>query len=266
MADRSGRSVQIASARFHLTGDPSLLEAARRFIYPLPVEPLPSDEPVRLLRTESGARAETSFGTFEAPSDEELLERLDYELTCQALARETGEVTALHAACLAHASGALLVCGPHLSGKSTLGVALSRLGFRLLSDDLTLVRSRPVGVRPLSRVVRVRPDVAPMVGGDPGVGGTHRLVPAEPGPAWFVPSACVVVKFFQGSAPRMTRPGTHEALVSLVRSTFGFSARASDCLDDLAALAASAPVHQLEYGGSPAEGARFVAEQLELRP
>ncbi len=48
-------------------------------------------------------------------------------------------VVSLHAACVAHNGGGILLCGSSGAGKSTLSVACARTGFTFLSDDCTWI-------------------------------------------------------------------------------------------------------------------------------
>jgi hypothetical protein len=48
-----------------------------------------------------------------------------------------------HAAALASADAALLLCGPSGAGKSTLAYAAARAGLRVLADDTVFVQNRP---------------------------------------------------------------------------------------------------------------------------
>ncbi|WP_457420166.1 HprK-related kinase A [Roseateles sp. P5_E7] len=62
----------------------------------------------------------------------------------------------LHAACLARDDQALILPAPPGSGKSTLCAALAQRGWRLLSDELTLVDLRDLRVWGLARPVSLK--------------------------------------------------------------------------------------------------------------
>jgi len=62
----------------------------------------------------------------------------------------------LHAATVAHGDRALILPAPPGSGKSTLCAALFNRGWRLLSDELTLIDLRDGRVHPLGRPVNLK--------------------------------------------------------------------------------------------------------------
>ena len=62
----------------------------------------------------------------------------------------------LHAACLARDDQALILPAPPGSGKSTLCAALAQRGWRLLSDELTLIDPRTLQVWGLARPVSLK--------------------------------------------------------------------------------------------------------------
>ncbi|MEW5739107.1 MAG: hypothetical protein AB1938_09280 [Myxococcota bacterium] len=262
LADTSAsRVVQVGSITFRLEGDPALVERSRTFIYPLEPQRAGEGLPVRLVRGEGRLRAEGPTFAVEGATEEELLEQLDYRLTCEALARDAGH-TALHAACVGLEAGPVLLLGAHLSGKSTLAAALGRLGASVWSDDITLLRGEPLGILPVSRALRVRGDSARLLGVDTS-GPTHRVSPSPPETDWRVPVACVRVKYTAGAAMEWTRPASSDAMLALMESTFGLAREPARRLPHLAALIDRVPVFRFEYGAGPLEGARALREFLE---
>lgn len=69
----------------------------------------------------------------------------------------------LHASCVARDQQGLLLIGPSRSGKSTLALALSQAGFRLLSDDRTFCSFKHGKLQAygLPRPLKLRHDAAP---------------------------------------------------------------------------------------------------------
>lgn len=69
-----------------------------------------------------------------------------------------GRVAAFHAAAAVPpgGAGALLLAGASFSGKSALSLALLRRGWRLLSDDIAVLRCRDSVVEPFCRPVGIR--------------------------------------------------------------------------------------------------------------
>jgi hypothetical protein len=71
-------------------------------------------------------------------------------------------VAELHCACVAKGEAGILLAGPSGAGKSTLALALSRIGFRFLSDDRTFCSADRAGVQAwgLSTRLKLRPEAA----------------------------------------------------------------------------------------------------------
>ncbi len=264
MPTEAVRVVEVATSRFRLVGDPALVELSRAYVYPLPPADSSGDAPeVRLSASARGVGAEGPFGAIEAASADELLERLDYELTRHAMESLEG-VTALHAGCVGIKDGRpLLLLGVHTSGKSTMAAALARLGLPLWCDDITLVRRAPFGVRPLPRVIRVRADSARLLGVSLGTELTHRVPPEPWREGWAGPVAAVEVKFQRGNAPVMSRLSAPESTTTLLKSVFGFRDAMAERLGVMAELEHSAPMYRFTHGLEPMEAARRLVAELE---
>jgi hypothetical protein len=264
-ADTASRLVQVGTSAFLLEGERSLVERSRDFVYPLDAVDPDSPRMVRLGRRAREVHAEGGTFTVLARSEEELLEQLDYRLTCEALALDEAS-TALHAACIRLRAGPVLLLGPHRSGKSTLAAALGRLGEQVWSDDITLLTGGALpGVRPLSRALRVRPDAARLLGIATG-DETARIAPAAPPPGWHLPVACVRLRFCAGAPMEWARPAATDAMVALMECTFGFAAAPARRLPHLVALISHVPVFTFTYGSAPLEGARALRAHLEAMP
>lgn len=264
MSTEAERIVEVATSRFRLVGGEALVEQSRAYVYPLPPETSSGElREVRLRTTERGAAAEGPFGTIEARTADELLERVDYELTTHALASLDG-VTALHAGCVGMKDGRpMLLLGVHASGKSTMAAALARLGLPLWCDDITLVRRAPFGVRPLSRVIRVRPDSARLLGVELGTNLTHRIPPALWRDGWAGPVAAVETRFLRGNAPVMSRLSAPESTTTLLKSVFGFRDAMAERLGVMAEFERAVPLFRFTHGLEPVEAARRLLSELE---
>ena len=145
----------------------------------------------------------------------------------------------LHAAVVERRGGALILPAPPGSGKSTLCAALVHAGWRLLSDELTLIRAADGQVVPLCRPVSLKNasiDVirrfAPearfnRVTRDTAKGAiAHMAVPAaqvaraaEPArPTWLV-----FPRYQAGSDTLLAPRNRAQSLVDLVRNAFNFA-------------------------------------------
>ena len=93
---------------------------------------------------------------------------------------------AMHASAVEVDGEAVLLCGASGAGKSTLTAALIAAGARLISDDLSVLQTRPGGGAPVlfagRRTLRLFPEVAEMLGGSvqfdssPGTDGRKWIV------------------------------------------------------------------------------------------
>jgi len=170
----------------------------------------------------------------------------------------------LHAACLASAGGgAYGIVGESGRGKSTLAATLVACGHALLSDDCTVIDTRPAGgptVVPAYPGLRLHPQSLPLIG-DAGLraegpvaeaSSKLRLGPVAAG-VWQgapAPLGALVLLGPPGSAPgtpRLLDPG--EAVVAVLRHSFhlGLDSERSELISRAAALAAAVPVTEIHY-------------------
>jgi hypothetical protein len=93
-----------------------------------------------------------------------------------------GGALVLHGSAVAYPGGAVLFLAPKHSGKSTLALALTQAGARLISDDTLAVQPGPVPeVWPGVHSLRLQPDAAERLGrtGLPGTRGDGKHVVAD---------------------------------------------------------------------------------------
>lgn len=158
----------------------------------------------------------------------------------------------VHAAVIERSGRALILPAPPGSGKSTLCAGLIHSGWRLLSDELTLIDMREGLIRPLCRPVSLKNQsiavirqFAPQarfarVTHDTAKGSvTHMKVPVahlarmdESARARWI----VYPRFVSGAATVMTPRPRGLALVELARNAFNFQLQGESGFDRLCAL------------------------------
>lgn len=123
------------------------------------------------------------------------------------------ELFFVHAAALQQESGVLLLSGESGSGKSTLAWALTRRGFKYLSDELAPVDIEGIRVSPFPRAVRLKakpppPNTLPAVTLDTG---EAYCIPAEHllGGIATLPAPIAAIFFLLGPQPA-SRPVVRE--------------------------------------------------------
>jgi hypothetical protein len=141
-------------------------------------------------------------------------------------------VTCLHASAIAIGDGAILVCGPGGTGKSTTAAALAARGHPVLTDDIAALDPGPAGVtvRPGYPHVRLWPDAVRALYGpsaelprltptwdkrrlDLSAGGFHpRPLPVR--------AVYVLAGREDADAPRLEPIPPGEAVLSLISNTY----------------------------------------------
>ena len=169
----------------------------------------------------------------------------------------------LHAAVVARGDRAIVLPGEPGSGKSTLCAALIQRGWRLLSDELTLL-SPDLGITPLPRPVALKNesiavirDFAPEAVLGPAFEDTAKGTVAHlKPPADSVrragerarPVAVVAPRFEAGSGARLERRPRSETLMELVANCFNFSVWGTRGFELLGELVDRCDCHRLAYG------------------
>jgi HprK-related kinase A len=180
------------------------------------------------------------------------------------VSRHAHQFVVLHAAAVERDGRALLLPGRPGSGKSTLCAALAHRGWRLLSDELALLRPGDGEIQPLARPVTLKggsievvralaPDapIGPLTL-DTRKGTVAHVRPAADSvrragerarPAW------VVFPAYRPGAAAALRPlSPARALMRLGASCFNHSTLGTDGFETLAAVAERCGAHELEHG------------------
>lgn len=170
----------------------------------------------------------------------------------------------LHAAVLERGGRALVLPAPPGSGKSTLCAALACRGWRLLSDELTLVCLRDGRIWPLSRPVSLKNESIAVIRnfepaavfGLPTHGTskgtvTHMRVSSdhlaridEPArPAWLV-----FPRYLAGAPATLSPRGRADSMLEVGRNAFNYSLLGRTGFEALADLVAASQCYDFSYG------------------
>jgi hypothetical protein len=245
--------------------DPLLAEVVARLYRDLPV----ADDAHRVMRAVRGATdgfrvtIESDDGRVEECGQgrrrSSVLELLFWEVNRRAL-QSMAQRTVLHAAVIGGAAGAIALCGPSHSGKSTLAAAAALRGWRHLSDDMGLVDADALTITPYARPMMLRP------------GGREHLGDAVAPPAehlqffsddWFVPASelgavvtdaavpLVAVGFLGWQQEASLTPITRaETLHDLTRHCGTLAARGEPGFGELHLIAAAVPGFRVGLGAA----------------
>jgi hypothetical protein len=169
----------------------------------------------------------------------------------------------IHAAVVEKDGGAVILPAPSGSGKSTLCAALVSRGWRLLSDELTLVRLQDGRIEPNPRPVSLKnqsidimrayaPEQAYSAPVRDTVKGTvaHMRVPAdsvaragEPADPAFV----IFPRYQAGAAPSLRQVAPARAFFRLAENAFNYSALGRTGFDCVAALTGATRAFDFSY-------------------
>lgn len=170
----------------------------------------------------------------------------------------------LHAAVLERNGRALLLPAPSGSGKSTLCAALLHSGWRLLSDELTLIRPRDGAVLPLPRPVSLKNasievirefvpglQFGSMVHETTKGRVAHFAPPAEAVAATDVPAlpGWIVFPRYQAGAPADLTPIERaQAFMQLVQNAFNYDVYGREGFELLARVVGRSRCFSFSYG------------------
>jgi HprK-related kinase A len=181
----------------------------------------------------------------------------------------------IHAAVVERHGPALILPAPPGSGKSTLCAGLVQRGWRLLSDELALVRPRDGCLVPLARPIclkdesiRVIRDFAPQAVLGPVCHGTRKGCVAHVRPPSdsvarvheTAPPAWVVFPRYQaGAAASLTAVPRGQAFLRLVDCCFNYSPLGAKGFETLAGLMDASSCYEFCYGDLEEATARLSA-------
>ena len=169
----------------------------------------------------------------------------------------------LHAAVIEREGLAAILPAPPGSGKSTLCAGLISRGWRLLSDELTLISPADLSITPLCRPVSLKNQSLSVIGAfepsatfsavthDTAKGAvSHMKVPtphlarvAEPAkPAWIV-----FPKYVAGSPPTLTPRSRASSMLELGRNAFNYTLLGQIGFETLSNVVSTSSCHDFEY-------------------
>jgi HprK-related kinase A len=169
----------------------------------------------------------------------------------------------LHAAVVERDGLAAILPAPPGSGKSTLCAGLMSRGWRLLSDELTLISPGDLSIMPLCRPVSLKNQSLSVISAfepsatfsalthDTAKGTvTHMKVPArhldrisEPAkPAWIV-----FPKYVAGAPPKLTPRSRAASMLELGRNAFNYTLLGQTGFETLSGVADASGCHDFEY-------------------
>lgn len=269
-----GLGLQVASWRCLVRSDTGLLAAPLRQLYQdYPVDPAPGgfyDFRIRLARTRPNfwKKWEVEFdweggSPFPALPLAHAHPLFEWGLNwCVATA--SGLHTVIHSAVVERNGQALVLPGRPGSGKSTLCAALALGGWRLLSDELTIVSQSDGLVQAVPRPISLKGKSIDLIGGQfpladmtPPVADTHKGAIAyarAPSPAvassqQAAPIGYVVFPRFKAGAELVFQPLSRSAaLAELMQNTFNVGLMGAGGFQALARAIAGAQCYAVEYG------------------
>lgn len=203
------------------------------------------------------------LATFEPFQREQALPMLEWAINWCTFSKPQ-QFFMLHSAVLEKNGCGILLPGPPGAGKSTLCAALALKGWRLLSDELALMRPRNIDLIPLPRPVGLKDEsieiikkFAPGVAMGPSTPGTRKgtvahmkpprdaLIHAEQTvkPRW------IIFPCFRKGAETLLDPASKaQTFLWLANDAFNFNVLGEQAFDTLRELVDTCACHELNYG------------------
>lgn len=185
----------------------------------------------------------------------------------------------VHAAALERNGGALLLPAPPGSGKSTLCAGLVSRGWRLLSDELTLLDPNTAMAMPLARPISLKNQSIEVIRGfapqavfSPTVHDTlkgsvaHMKPPAEAVRRALEPAAprwIVMPRYQAGAARELTPLSRGRAFMQLADNAFNYTVHGRRGFELLADVVQASECYEFVY--SDLEGATAIFDELARR-
>ena len=225
----------------------------------------------RAIRTDDG-RVFTTFPR------EATLAHIEWTMNW-AVANRSHYFLMLHAGVLANAQGALILPAHPGAGKSTLCAYLMYRGWRLLSDEFTLIRDRSLQIHPFPRLIPLKNqsigvirELIPDAHLGPSISGTHKGTVAHLRPAdshisamleTAVPKLMIFPLYKAGAALSIEPAARSECFVEITQNAFNYVLRGREGFEMAAALTNQVTPYRLTYSDLPSAAQAIDALMLE---
>ena len=224
----------------------------------------------RAIRTEDGQ----VFTTFPAHAT---LAHIEWTMNW-AIANRSHDFLMLHAGVLANAHGALILPAHPGAGKSTLCAYLMHRGWRLLSDEFTLLRDESLAIHPFPRLIPLKNqsidvirELVPEAHLGPSIPGTHKgtISHLRPGDEHIhamhetaIPKLMIFPKYSAGAALEIVPVERSDCFVEITQNSFNYVLRGEQGFRMAAALTDRVTPYRLVYSDLPA-AAKAIGELME---
>lgn len=179
------------------------------------------------------------------------------------ISQHANDYLTIHAAAIERGGRVAVLPGVPGAGKSTLTAALVHRGWRLLTDELTMVSMRDGGIVPLARPVSLKNESIEIIRKFAGATfsrpthdtakGTVALMRPPPESvariAEAAPAAWVIFPRFEKGAPAILAPrGKAATFLDLANNSFNYNVHGRRGFDAIAALMDSCACYDFSYG------------------
>lgn len=221
----------------------------------------------RVLSLEDGG----DFARFPA---EQLLAQMEWALNW-CIAMRANQFLMLHAAVVARDAGALILPGVPGAGKSTLTAYLMHRGWRLFSDEFTLLEPDSLALRPFPRLIPLKNESIDVIAREvpearfgPRIPNTRKGLVSHlrPGADHLArmhegarPRLVVFPRFAAGAATELVAMPPAEAFAELTNNAFNYVLLGSRGFELVADLVDATRVYRLRYSDLADANARLTA-------
>jgi HprK-related kinase A len=197
-----------------------------------------------------------------------------------AVATRSHQFLMLHAGVLANPYGALILPAQPGAGKSTLCAYLMHRGWRLLSDEFTLLRDESLAIHPFPRLIPLKNqsidvirDLVPEAALGPSIPGTHKgtvshLRPPDDQIAAMhqtaQPRLMIFPQYVPGAKLEITPAARADCFVEITQNAFNYVLRGEEGFRMAAALADAVTPYRLRYSDLPAAAAAIGELMAEI--
>lgn len=197
-----------------------------------------------------------------------------------AIATRAHQFLMLHAGVLANAHGALILPAEPGAGKSTLCAYLMHRGWRLLSDEFTLLRDQSLEIHPFPRLIPLKNrsievirELVPEAELAPEIPGTHKgtVSHLRPPDAQIAamretarPRLMIFPKYVPGAKLDMARASRADCFVAITQNAFNYVLHGADGFRLAAALTDTVAPYKLRYSDLPAAAAAIDELMVEV--